>query len=195
MRDIGIAYFYLRSHFSTPFVVTQMLQFLIVQLAAQCESLPSDLLSKDTTIQGRYSLPPLEKNHASLLAWIDCMQSLLASLLTKFRRTFLVIDGLDELPSVTSRDEGIEALRVLLEQDLGNISIAIFSRPTSRLKPLLQLADVSIKLTPMEPDLGGYVRLKVNQKVKPLLIAEKLDHDEDYLAMIQEIMTEASAGL
>ena len=192
MRDIGIACFYLRAWFSTPFAVIQMLQFLIVQLAAQCESLPSDLLSNNTTIQGRYSLPPLEEEHASLSAWTKCMQSLLASLLIKFRRTFLVIDGLDELPS---KKRVIETLKVLLEQDLGNISIAIFSRPTSYLEPLLQLADVSIKLTPMEPDLGGYVRLKVDQKVKPLLIAENLDHDEEYLAKIQEIMTEASAGL
>ena len=195
MRDIGIAFFYLRAHFSTPFAVIQMLQFLIIQLAAQCKSLPSDLLSENTTIQGRYSLPPPEEIHASLSAWTNCMQSLLASLLIKFRRTFLVIDGLDELPSIMSRAGVIETLQVLLEQDLGNISIAISSRPTSYLEPLLQLADVSIKLTPMEPDLSSYVRLKVHQKVKPLLIADNLDHDEDYLAKIQGIMTEASAGL
>ena len=97
--------------------------------------------------------------------------------------------------STQNQAEVIETLQVLLEQDLGNISIAIFSKPDSCLGPLLQLADVSIKLTPMEPDLGGYVRIKVNQKVKPLLVAANLDHDEDYLAKIQEIMTEASAGL
>ena len=194
MRDIGIAFFYLRGRFFNPFFVIQILQFWILQLAAQCESLPSDLLSKDTTVQERYSLPPLEDKDASLSAWTNCMQSLLASLLTKFRRTFLVIDGLDELPYRRAA-EVIETLQVLLEQDLGNISIAIFSGPTSYLEPLLQLADVSIKLTPMEPDLGGYVRLKVNQRIKPLLMAENLDHDEDYLAKIQEIMIEASAGL
>ena len=183
------------ARFTNPFLVIQMLRFWIVQLAAQCESLPPDLLSKDTTIQERYSLPPLEDKDASLSAWTDCMQSLLASLLIKFRRTFLVIDGLDEIPSGKNRAGVSETLQVLLEQDLGNISIAIFSRRTIYLEPLLQLADVSIKLTPMEPDLSGYVRLKVNQKVEPLLIAENLDHDEDYLAKIQKIMTEASAGL
>lgn len=191
MRDIGIAYFYLR--IGTFFPVVQMLQFLIVQLAVQCGSLPSDLLSKESSIQQWYSLPPLAETSYS--AWKDCLQSLLASLLIKFRRTFLLFDGLDQIKFTQNRAGMIETLQVLLEQDFGNISIAIFSRPDSYLEPLLQLADVSIKLTPMEPDLGGYVGWKVNQKIKPLLIDENLDYGEDYLAKIQEIVTEASAGL
>ena len=193
MRDVGIAYFYLKHGFSTPFAVIQMLQFLIVQLAAQCGSLPSGLLSKGFTVQKWYNLPPLE--YAGLPAWTHCLRSLLASLLTKFRRTFLLVDGLNERTTPWNQTAMTETLRILLEQDLGNISIAIFSRSASCPEPLLQLADVSIKLTPIEPDLGGYVGWKVNQKIKPLLIDANLDHDEDYLAKIQEIVTEASAGL
>ena len=88
----------------------------------------------------------------------------------------------------------IETLQVLLGQDLGNISIDIVSRPASFLEPLLQLADVSMKLTQIEPDPGGFHRCKVNQKVRPLLIAANMDHDGDYLAKIQDIM-KASAEL
>ena len=193
MRDIGIACFYIRARFHNPFFVIQMLQFLIVQLAAQCESLPSDLLSKDTTIQERYSLPPLD--YVSFGAWADCLLSLLLSLLVRFRRTFFMIDGPNETRTTSDFKNTVKILQEILLQDFGNVSVAVFSRPESRLEPLLQLADVSIQLTQMEPDLGGYVRVKLNQKVKPLLIAENLDHDDDYLAKIQEIMTEASAGL
>ena len=147
MRDIGIAYFYLRR--GTSFAVVQMLQFWIVQLAVQCGSLPSDLLSKESSIQQWYSLPPLAETSYS--AWKDCLQSLLASLLIKFPRTFLLFDGLDQIKFTQKRAGVIETLQVLLEQDFGNISIAIFCRPDSYLEPLLQLADVFIELTPMEP--------------------------------------------
>ena len=193
MKDFGIAYFYTRAIFDDPYPVVQILQFMIVQLAAQCGSLPEGILSGTPTIQKRYNLPLI--SNASRTAWTRCLRSLLASLLIRFRRTFHLIDGLDEMLATQNQAEAIETLQVLLEQDLANISIAIFSRPVSCLEPLLQLADVSVKLTQVEPDLGGYVRFKVNQKVKPLLIATNLDHDEDYLAKIQEIMTEASAGL
>ena len=89
----------------------------------------------------------------------------------------------------------VEIAREILEQDLGNVSLAIFSQPFAELEPLLQVADVSIKLTQLEPDLHEYVRLKVIQKVEPMLVAAGLDHDEDSLATIKKVMTEASAGL
>ena len=190
MSDIGVAYFYVR-HNKLPIVT--ILQFWIVQLAAQCGSLPSGLLSEASTIQKQYALPQLDS--VSLGAWTDCLLSLLVSLLVRFRRTFLIIDAPNEMMTPSDIETTVRTLQKILQQDFGNVSVAVFSRPDSRLEPLLQLADVSIKLTQVKPDLGSYVRFKVNQKVKPLLIAANLDHDEDYLAKIQKIMTEASAGL
>ena len=89
----------------------------------------------------------------------------------------------------------IEFLQEVLEQDFGNVSIAIFSRPFSSLEPLLQLADVSIRVTQLEPDLSEYIHFKVSQKVKPMLAKASLDHNEDALAVIEKVMAEASAGL
>ena len=86
-------------------------------------------------------------------------------------------------------------LQKILEQDFGNVSIGIFSRPSSFLDPLLQLADVSIRLARFEPDLSEYIRHKVGQKVKPMLVAAGMDHDEDSMAAIEKVMAEASAGL
>ncbi len=135
-------------------------------------------------------MPILNINNYS--NWKAYLRSILVSLFTQFGRTFLIIDALDK-----SRDDEriVETVREILEQDFGNVSIAIFSEPFDMLEPLLQVADVSIRLTQLEPDLHEYVRLKVSQKVKPMLADAGLDHDEDSIATIQKVMTEASAGL
>ena len=92
--------------------------------------------------------------------------------------------------------EGIaKSLQEILEQDFGNVSIAIFSTPKPLLESLLQLSDVTIKLTQLEPDLGEYIHRKVFQKVKPELVAASMDYDENTLTTIENVMAEASAGL
>ena len=120
---------------------------------------------------------------------------MLQSLFTKFRRTFLFIDGLNELDGSQYVELVIELLQEVLEQDFGDVSIAIFSRPRRLLEPLLQLADVSIRVTRLEPDLSEYIHFKVSRKVKPMLVEANLDHDQEALAVIEKAMAEASAGL
>ena len=154
------------------------------------------------------NLPSSSNKTYSQKAWEASLLPVLKSLFTKYRRTFLVLDGLDEL--LDDFDRKMDSVRVnysdhlrnmvkflqeVLEQDFGNVSIAIFSRPMNGLGPLLQQADVSIRLAQLEPDLSEYIHLKVGHKVKPVLFEENLDHDEDALAMIEKVMAEASAGL
>ena len=129
------------------------------------------------------------------LAWEARLRSVLLSLFTKFRRTFLFIDGLEDVIRSNYVKHMVEFLQEILEQDFGNISMAIFGRPVPWLEPLLQHADVSIRLAKLEPDLSEYIHFKVNRKVKPVLAEANLDHDDDALAVIERIMAEASAGL
>ena len=191
--DIGVAYFYFGDE-DSPQVFSRAIQSWIIQLASQCDSLPSEPLPAEWSFKAlnRPDLPtPLKDREAGESG----LQQILESLIAKFRRTFFIIDGLDETSYVPDLKRMVLVLQNLLEQDLGNVSIAIFSRPTRLLEPLLQLADVSIKSTQLEFDLSDYVWFKVDQKVKPMLLAENFFHDEESLALIRSVMIEASAGL
>ena len=144
------------------------------------------------TLVEQYNLPQYSDDQYSQLAWEVALRSVLQSLFTKFRRTFLFIDGMGDF---NYNKRTVEFLQEVLEQDFGDVSIAIFSRPLSLLDPLLQLADVSIRVTRLEPDLNEYIHFKVSRKIKPMLVEANLDHDEDALAVIEKVMGEASAGL
>ncbi len=89
----------------------------------------------------------------------------------------------------------MELLQEVLEQDFGNISMAVFSRPHSSLETLLQIADVSVQLTQFEPDLDQYVRIRIAKIVKPMLLAANLDYDKDFLATIEQAIAHAADGL
>ena len=162
------------------------------------------------TLIEKYNLPQLapDINPQNIRAWEVRLRSVLQSLFTTSRRTFLLIDGLNELTDEVSQTDElddiigsryakhmVEFLQEVLEQDFGNVSIAVFSRPLKLLEPLVQFADVSIRLTQLEPDLTEYTHLRVGQKVKSALVEADLNHDQDSLAAIEQVMREASAGL
>ena len=194
--DFGIAYYYCQPYeYSHEDTVIQLLRFWIIQLALQCECLPSGLLSEAVTLVEQYSLPQRGNETDSQLAWEAALRSVLQSLFTKFRRTFLFIDDLSYFNGFDHNMRTVDFFQKILEQDFGNVSIAIFSRPLSLLEPLLQLADVSIRLAKIEPDLSKYINFKVSRKVKPILAEANLDHDQDALAVIENVIAEASAGL
>ena len=193
--DVGIAYYYFGGDINNSLYMIRPLQFWILQLASQCQSLPSELLSQDLYFQKLVDLPESKSDKRYYSGWEAPLRSLLAPLFTKFRRTFFLIDGLDEIVDAEASATIVGTLQHFLEQDFGNVSIAIFSRPIDTLEPLLQLADVSIRVTQVEPNLINYIQFKVGQKVKPVLMAEQLDHDEQSLALIETVLTEASAGL
>ena len=86
----------------------------------------------------------------------------------------------------------------LLQQDFGNVSIAIFSRPERYSDPIFDLADVSIRLLKAEPStdtLRGYCRSKVEAKVMPELITAGFRQPEIWLDDIEDAICGASDGL
>ena len=163
-----------------------LLQFWIVQLASQCQSPPVGLLTKKLTAIEFCKSYPLAK---TLELWQSFLGSVLVSLLPNFRRTFLLIDDPIWSPHIVS------VLKNVLEQDFGNVSMAVFCEPRSSLEPLLENADVSIRLTQIEPDLGQYTRHKIDMVVKPRLVAANLDYDDGFLATIEQVISDAADGL
>ena len=166
-----------------------------MQLALQCKCLPSGLLSEAVTLLEQYSLPQRTQEVSVEIAWEVGLRSVLQSLFTQFRRTFLFIDGLENFNGFDYNLRTVDFLQGVLEQDFGDVSVAIFSRPLSLLAPLLQVADVSVRVTRAEPDLSEYIHMKVDHKVKPVLLEANLDHDQNAITMIEKVTTEASAGL
>ena len=159
-----------------------MLQFCIVQLAFQAQCLPEYLVDFG---KGRDSA---FVNFIRDQTTVERLTSLLISILPKFQRTYILLDGLDEIrtrstvPSnqfhylqdqAASTARLFEILESLLEQNLGNVSVATFSRPLpTHFDTILALADVSIRLLRVEyqsADIARYVNLKVGKLIKPEL--------------------------
>ena len=89
-------------------------------------------------------------------------------------------------------------IRALLEQDFGNVNIAIFSRPNRSVNPILDLADVSIRLLKAEPSpdsLLGYCRSRVEGKVMPELVTAGFRQPEIWLGDIEKAICAASDDL
>jgi len=93
----------------------------------------------------------------------------------------------------------VALLRNLLEQDHGNVSIAIFSRykHEASLDPLLNLADVSVRVSTIEPSLQQYVHSKIMRLVRPALneAGPQSASDSSSIAAIEEVIVQASDGL
>lgn len=165
--------------------MVKMLQFCIIQLASQCQSLPVGLLTEKLTADELFNrIRPAQTS----VSWLT---SVLVSLLPEFRRTFLLIDV--DNPYVHSNF--VNTVKDIMEQDFGNVSIAVYCQPASSLEPLLEIADVSIRLTQIEPDLGQYTRHKIDRLVKPRLVAANLDYDDGFLSTIEQVISGAADGL
>lgn len=89
----------------------------------------------------------------------------------------------------------MEFLQDILEQDFGDVSVATFSKPDRSLEPLLEIADVSVRLTQIAPDLSQYTRYKIDKTVKPILMAVNLDYDDALLTTIEQVISDAADGL
>lgn len=164
-----------------------MLQFWIIQLASQRQSLPVGLLTENLTLKDFCNnIRPAELSDTRE----SCLKFLLFSLLAEFRRTFLLIDVFRHSSGIM-----VNILKDVLQQDLGDVSIAIFSQPDRSLEPLLKIADVAIRLTQIEPDLGQYTRYKIDKVVKPMLVAANLDYDDGFLTAIKAIISGSADGL
>ena len=120
-----------------------------------------------------------------------------------FRRTYLILDGLgfgayDNASAVRTDKEMSAFIQLLLEQDFGNVNIAVFCRPNRILDPILDLADVSIRLLKAEPSpdsLHGYCRSRVEGKVIPELVTAGFRQPEIWLGDIEDAICGASDGL
>ena len=173
------------------------------QLALQCFCVPSGL-GPSKVLQGK---TPADFSYAcsepSCQQYRECFLQTLFSILPNFRGTYIILDGLDtrgegEYSHVRKVKEISAVIQSLLEQDFGNVSIAIFSRPERYLDPLFDLADVSIRLLKAEPSsdtLSGYCRNRVEGKVGPELVSAGFRKPEIWLDDIAEAICRASDGL
>ena len=127
---------------------------------------------------------------------------LLCALLSKFRRTYIIIDGVDVIDRyynsglVAAEMRGL--IQSLLEQDFGNVSIAIFSRPTESLTPVIELADVSIHLLKVEAppsNLREYTQKKIREYIKPAFVTAGYRSPGAWSLDLEDCITGASDGL
>ena len=175
------------------------------QLGLRCSCVPSGLAPHEVLKEN----PPADASHAQLESWHqqhgEYLLHALFSILSNFRRTYIIIDGLDysggKANGALSRRRFTEIttmIQLLLEQDFGNVSIAVFSRPGRDLDPVLDLADVSIRLLKAEPSpdtLHRYCRSRVEAKVMPELVTAGFRQPDIWLDDIEDAICGASDGL
>ena len=197
--EIGIAYCYMGEP-------EHIIETWLFQLALQCSCVPVGL-GKENVLQAN---PPADASVEQRNSWYqrhqESLLQALFSVLPNFRRTYIILDGFESCVFMTdewghrrqrAKDEP-KIIPSLLEQDFGNVSIAVFSRNEKRLDPIIELADVSIRLLKAEPSpdtLRGYCRSSVERKVKPELVAAGFRQPEVWLDDIEEAICNASDGL
>lgn len=206
--DVGIAYFYVPATVDAKLGETGLGAIVptwMFQLGSRCSCVPSGL-DPHKVLQEK---PPADAPHAQLESWYqqycECLLQALFPILSNFRRTYIILDGLDFGAGVD--DDSLAERRVkeisaiiqsLLEQDFGNVSIAIFSRRGRNLDPIFDLADVSIRLLKAEPlpdTLRGYCRSRVEAKVMPELVTAGFRQPYIWLDDIEAAICGASDGL
>lgn len=183
--EVGIAYFDMDNNTTEDMIPTWMFQ-----LAFQCSCVPlgSGWDTVPTDAPYKHWVSWYQRRHVFLL-------QALFSILPNFRRTYIILDGFARRASNEYDSNDIPSL---LEQDFGNVSIAIFSRDHKRLDPIMELADVSIRLLKAEPSantLRGYCRTRVEGKVKPELVTAGFQQPEVWLDDIEKAICNASDGL
>ena len=162
------------------------------QLALQCSCVPSGS-APNTALQEQL---PADASKRQQYDWYqrhnENFLPSFFSLLPNFRRTYIVLDGLEYVKYA------LDIIPALLEQDFGNVSIAVFSRLDKLLGPILELADVSIRLLTAEPSpdtLRGYCRSRMDRKVEPELVAAGFRQPKVWLDDIENAICNASDGL
>ncbi|KAL8711190.1 MAG: hypothetical protein Q9220_004335 [cf. Caloplaca sp. 1 TL-2023] len=199
-EQIGVADFHSRHRYDD---VIEALRIWIIRLALQCRCLPILSDAGSPILKELIDLPPFptkfvqKPSSPQWKAHMEGLLSILKSLLPMFRRTFLLIDGIEDLPGREGNgppaNEVVELLQNILEQHHGDVSIATFTRVPPA--PLLQIADVSIRLAHVEPNLETYTSFLIHTKVKPALRDANPSYNEDLLAEIESTIIEAAHGL
>lgn len=206
--EVGVAYFYVSrpaGYATEDTGLGAIVPTWMFQLGLRCSCVPSGL-DPHKVLQEK---PPADAPHAQLESWYqqyrEYLLQALFPVLFNFRRTYIILDGLDfgagvdDDLLVESRVKEISAIiQSLLEQDFGNVSIAIFSRRGRNLDPIFDLADVSIRLLKAEPSpdtLRGYCRSRVEAKVMPELVTAGFRQPDIWLDDIEAAICGASDGL
>lgn len=199
--EVGIAYYYV-SHVPPEHIIP----IWMFQLAFQCSWVPIGC-GLDTVLQEKL---PADASDEQWNSWYwrrnESLLQALFSILPNFRRTYIIVDRFEACapaPSNSFRQSQrakleLDIIPSLLEQDFGNVSIAIFSRDDKHLDPVIELADVSIRLLKAEPSpdsLRGYCRPRVERKVKPELVTAGFRQPEVWLDDIEKAICNASDGL
>lgn len=177
------------------------------QLALQCACVPVGLAPNNVLQENLPADASNEQRNSWYQRYHESLLQALLSILPNFRRTYIIVDGWFE-SCVFSNDEWghrrgrakdeLNIIPSLLEQDFGNVSIAIFSRLKSSIASITDLADVSIRLLKAEPSfdtLRGYCRSRVECKVKPELVTAGFRQPEVWLDDIEVAICNASDGL
>ena len=188
--EVGIAYFYADNITTEDIIPTWMFQ-----LAFQCSCVPLGS-GWDTVLQDKL---PADASYEHWNSWyrrrhVFLLQALF-SILPNFRRTYIILDG---FARGAAKEHELTDIPSLLEQDFGNVSIAIFSRDHKQFDPIMELADVSIRLLKAEPSantLRGYCRSRVEGKVKLELVTAGFRQPEVWLDDIEKAICNASDGL
>ena len=197
--EVGIAYCYIG-----PSEPQHIIQIWLCQLALRCSCVPS---GRDNVLEEGI---PASASEGQWSSWYhrqhEGLLQALFSILPNFRRTYIIVDGFESYAiwpdawghrSQRAKDE-FNLIPSLLEQDFGNVSIAVFSRDHKQLDPIIELADVSIRLLKAEPSpntLRGYCRSRVEGKVKPELVTAGFRQPEIWLDDIELAIYNSSDGL
>ena len=187
--DVSVAYVFCDYQDRRSQTTLALLSSLVQQLALQCKDMPQEISDAyDKCSHGQISL-----------SQSDCSE-LLISVSSRFRRSFVVIDALDEL--LTNDDEGsglrldiLDELLRLQEQRSSRAYYSLFV--TSRENRVIQQSlarSICVEILANSEDVESYIRSYISDTSK-FRFADKVQADSDLGNEIVARLTESAQGM
>lgn len=178
--DVGYAYFYFDFNDERKQTIEGFLRSTIVQLLNQCPSLPEE-------VKNLYEANAKQQHSPKRSDLIET----LISLVRRFRRTYLIMDALDECSEREAMFDLI-AQMVAMDQKLGEINILITSRRERDIETTLQelvTDSICIQSAQIDADIKLHVksRLSHDSKLKR--------HPDPVKAQIEKTLVDGADGM
>ena len=188
-EDVSISYIYCDYKDRKNQTTVNLLSSLAKQLVLQQRDMPREVIDLYTRYGKGQSSPSLED-----------YSRLLLSLSNPFRRSFILVDALDE-HFVNEDEENAMRLTFLDEllnlQQLGNSSRAYTLFFTSRENHVIQkrlTGYVRLDIRAADPDIESYLRSRVRDPTR-FTLAEKVRDDNNLVNLIVGSVVEKSQGM
>ena len=161
-RDVGIAFFYFTFNDDSKRDESSILRALIWQLSCQL-----------AYFYGHEDIERLRESHGTAIPPLQALLACLQRLVQRFRRTYILLDALDECPLSGSRELVLGTLETMHSWDIPTLHILITSRDEADIRDSLEPISsykITMRNVGIDKDIADFIsgQLVENRRLQKL---------------------------